>query len=157
MSVTGQKPIVTKKRRDSNRRTSKFVVPGGETLLVSPLKKGEFAKYLYNWLRAVKSFDEFTLCFVKDPTAYTTTTERVVTFPEGKLTAWESAQKGRKWIAEQVAEQLFNSSRPLVSFLIKREGIYFSFDNSKSVKPGSKDWEPYYEVLRTKEGEMNIE
>lgn len=157
MSLTEQKAIVKKVRRDANRRTSKFIIPGGTNLMVEPLKKGEFAKYLHTWLRAVKAFDEFTLSFVKDVTQFATSTERIITFPEGKLSTWENAQKGRKWVADQVADALFNASKPPVVISIKREGIYFTYDNTKTVKPGCEAWQPYYEVLKSREGEMNLE
>lgn len=160
MNLSDQESLVSLFKAKAKQKV-KRQIPGGGTLL-KVLDHEGLDKAVYNWIRSVRSFEDFTICLAKNPDDFDLEVTKVQFFPESKLPIWEAKIEGKKHVAKLISDLI--KKNKFVSVTLKKDGIYLAKDKkdkfgptrkatekdvSETVKAGdtirSEAWEPYIE------------
>jgi len=142
-NLSNQESLVKKIQGREAIKPVKRTIPGGKHMTES-LDKTTLPNAVYTWLRHCRHFTEGTVSLCTDYTAHKTKRTRVVDFdPNSRNAEWEL--RGKRWLAERVAEVLYMDN--VLAVVIEREGLYGIFDTEKKFNSKSEDWEPYVELI----------
>ena len=153
-SVSNQQSLVKRLIGNNRPKPTRTVIPGGQSLLDEVSQKTlEIA--VFNYLRRHRYFENFKLSFARDPDSMQLRTTKIMDFPyDGKYTIWEDPKRGKQWLAQQIAQIL--ATQKLVFIEAKTDGLYVAEEVGESdFGPGHDEWEPYYELLRSRTSEYS--
>ena len=141
-AVSNQQALVTKITGTPENKRLKRVIPSGKTLLES-VSRESLPKAVYVWLRHCAYFTEFTVSFAKDLNELEVKPTKILEFnSRSQNIEWDT--RGKRWLAEKVAESLLKQNVVAVSG--NREGLTIH-TTTKDFSSESENWEPYVEFL----------
>ena len=142
ISISNQEALVKKIQGTKIKPPVKYIVPGGKHL--TDFDQQQLSVAVFNWLRHSRHFTEGVISLCSNYENRATSTKKVVDFdPKTRNAEWEV--RGKRWLAERIAEVLTEDSILAVS--IKREGLYAIYDSEENFTSSSEDWEPYVELV----------
>jgi len=140
-SISHQQALVKKIQGTKMAKPVKRFIPGGKNL-TKELNEKNLPTAVFNWLRHCRHFIEGTIALCEDHSLRKTKTSMVLEFnTQTKNTEWEI--RGKRWLAEQIAEVLMTDS--LLAVTISKDGVRTVIDTEGTFSPESEDWMPYVE------------
>jgi len=139
-TISHQQALVNKIEGTSNSEVLKRTIPGGKTLL-DTITRESLPKAVYTWLRHCAYFTTFTVSFAKDTESEGISTKKILEF-NSRSSDIEWDIRGKRWLAEKVAENLLKENVIAVSG--KRDGLYIHITKAE-INQDSDNWEPYVE------------
>lgn len=156
-AVTNQQALVNLILGKTANKPVRHLIPGGKFMFSEghEMNIQQLEAAIFTWLRRVRSFDECSIGFSKNPTKYTSKEVRMVDFPtDGAAPVWCLPAKGKMYLAKVMAEQIAKGN--LVSVTAKKDGLYISKEPKGELSPSSTDWEPYVEFVRSRKSEYSV-
>lgn len=148
-AVSDQEALVKLINGPPKKRKIKHIIPGGKHLFQTNMDTQELYKRIYTWLKRVRTFDECTLSFSRNPEAYSYSLQKIQEFPSTmQVPIWMIPSKGKDFLARTLAEQITRATKPPVLLVVKKDGIYIA--TSDKFKMSNEDWEPYLEFIAPK-------
>ena len=134
-TISNQQALVNKINGTSENKRLKRVIPSGKTLL-DTVSRESLPKAVYVWLRHCSYFTEFTVSFAKNLDELNVKTTIVLEFnSRSQNIEWDT--RGKRWLAEKVAENLLKEKVVAVSGTKEGLTIHTTED---SFSPENDSW-----------------
>lgn len=144
-NVSDQTALVKKLMGPQIIKPKKYLIPGGKNL-VEEVDQSTLPSAIYTWLRHVRNFTQVTISFCQDLSKRKVNRLKTIEFDPKNDPEWET--RGKKWLAEQIANQMGNDF--LLGVEVDKTGLYVLLDSKKDFSAESEDWEPYVELWPVK-------
>ena len=142
-NTSNQQALVKKLQGTQTAKPVTYIIPAGATMHEDIAEKN-LPGAIFNWLRHCRHFTEATISLCRDTTVFKTRETRVVDF-DTKTKNYEWELRGKRWLAERVADVLTGEN--ILAVKIAKEGITVISDAEETFSPKHEEWLPFLRFI----------